>query len=90
VKDPGHVRSTPPVVTLLEDTMRWEANCADNEKQQTWAEKRRLWSTARTAARTRGEETPSEPESTGDNDVEEDEDKEEGGHNSLSPISPLP
>jgi hypothetical protein len=39
------------------------------------------------AARARGEETPSEPESSGWDDEEEDEDGEEGGSDSTSPFS---
>jgi hypothetical protein len=34
-----------------------------------------------------GQETPSEPESLGDDDEDGDEDKEEGENNSLSPHS---
>jgi hypothetical protein len=49
-----------------------EANRADNERQQARKQRRWLRSTSQTTARARREETPSEPESSGD----EDEDKE--------------
>jgi hypothetical protein len=62
-------------VTLPEDVVWQEANYADNERQQAWRQRRRLQSTARTVARAHREETPSEPESSGDDDVEEGEDE---------------
>jgi hypothetical protein len=65
-------------VTLPEDVVRREANCAKNERRQAQKQRRWLRSAALMAARARGEETPFEPESLGDDDVEEDRDKEEG------------
>jgi hypothetical protein len=73
----GYARSAPSGVTLPEDVVSWEANRADNERQQA---RRQLCGAAWVAVRARGggEETPSEPKPSGDGNEEEDEDEEEG------------
>jgi hypothetical protein len=80
------VHSNPRGVTLPEDVVSQEANCADNERQQTRKQRRWLRSTSRTTARARREETPSEPESSGDEE-EEDEDEDKEGEITPSPHS---
>jgi hypothetical protein len=72
------VCSTPRGVTLPEDVARWVANHADNERQQVRKQRSRLRNATCMAVRVRGEETPSEPESLGDDNQEEEEDEEEG------------
>jgi hypothetical protein len=64
-------------VTLPEDVARWEANHSDNERRHAQKQRKRR-SAIQTVVRVRGEETPSEPESSGDDNEKEDEDKEEG------------
>jgi hypothetical protein len=76
--DLGYVRSTPRRVTLPKDAVRQEANYANNERRQARRQRRWARSAGRAAVRARGEETLSEPESSGDGDEEEDEDEEEG------------
>jgi hypothetical protein len=84
--------NAPRGVTLPEDAARWETNRAENERQQAQRQRRRLWSATRAATRAWGEETPSEPESSGDDDEEEDEDEEEGEitHSPSPPPEDLP
>jgi hypothetical protein len=72
------VRSDPPGFTLTKDAVRCEANCADNKRQRVQRQRRRLWSATRTGARARGKETPSESESSRDDDANEGDDEEEG------------
>jgi hypothetical protein len=83
------VCSTPRGVTLPEDVARWVANHADNERQQVRKQRSRLRNATRMAVRVRGEETPSEPESLGDDNQEEDEDEEEGEITPLPTLCPL-
>jgi hypothetical protein len=64
-------------VTLPKDVARWEANHSDNERQHARKQRNRR-SAIQTVVRMRGEETPFEPESLGDDNEKEDEDKEEG------------
>jgi hypothetical protein len=54
--------------------VRWEANRAYSERLRAWRQRRRAWSAARVVARAWGEDTPSEPKSSGG----DDEDGEEG------------
>jgi hypothetical protein len=84
----GYACNAPRGVTLPKDVVRWEANCANNERQRARKQRRQLWSATRVTARMRGEETPSEPESSGDFDVE-DEDNEEGEITPSSHSPPL-
>jgi hypothetical protein len=57
--------------------VRWEANSVHSEWLCAQRQRRRAWSATRAAARERGEDTPSEPESSGADDEEEDKDMEE-------------
>jgi hypothetical protein len=65
-------------VTFPEDVVRWEANHVYSERLWGWRQKRQDWSAARVVARSRGKQTPSEPESSGGDDEVEDEDGEVG------------
>jgi hypothetical protein len=76
-------------VTLPKDAARQETNHPDNKRQQALRQRRRLWSATQAAVRVRGEETPSEPDSSGYGNEEEDEDEEEG-EVTPSPHSPSP
>jgi hypothetical protein len=67
------MRRDPQGVTLPEDSVRREANHADNKMRHAWKHRRRLRSTARAVVRARGEETPSELEPSGDEEEEERE-----------------
>jgi hypothetical protein len=60
----GCVRSDPRGVTLPKDVARQEANRVDNKRRQAWNQRRRHRSVARMAVRARGEEAPSESESS--------------------------
>jgi hypothetical protein len=66
------MRRDPQGVTLPEDSVRREANHADNKMRHAWKHRRRLRSTARAVVRARGEETPSELEPSGDEEEEEE------------------
>jgi hypothetical protein len=79
MQDLGYARSTPQEVTLPKDAMRRGANRTNNERQQAQRQMRWARSVAQVAARAQGEETPSEPKSSGDGYEEEDEDEEGGG-----------
>jgi hypothetical protein len=70
------MHSNPRGFTLLEDVARQEANRAMNERQRVQKQRRRHSSVAWTAAEARGEETPFESESSGDDGEEEDKDRE--------------
>jgi hypothetical protein len=89
VQDLGYARSALWGVTLPEDAVRQEAKCVYSEQLWTQRQRRWAWSATRAVARTRGEDTPSEPESSGGDDEEEDEDAEEG-EVTPPPHSPLP
>jgi hypothetical protein len=65
-------------VALSEDVTRWKAIHVYSEWLQARRQRRHAWNATRAAARTRGEDTPSKPESSGGDDEEEDEDGEEG------------
>jgi hypothetical protein len=67
--------------------VRWAAIHVHSERLWIWRCRRRAWSVAQAAAREWGEDTPSEPESSGGDNKEEDEDEEKGGGNSPSPLS---
>jgi hypothetical protein len=91
-KDLGYARNAPWRVTLPEDVVRQEVNCVYIEG--TDAGPIHLdahTSTAWVVARAQGEETPSEPKTSGGggaggDDEEEDEDGDEG-IDSTSPFS---
>jgi hypothetical protein len=68
----------PKGVTLPEDVVRQEANIVYSEQLQARRQRRWDWSAAWAAVRLRGQETPSEPESSGGDNEEEDEGEEEG------------
>jgi hypothetical protein len=77
VNNLGYVRSALWGVTLPKDVMRLEANRVDNERRQSQGKKvasEHHWD----GCKGTGEETPSKPESSGDDDVEENENEEEG------------
>jgi hypothetical protein len=74
----GCSHSAPWDVTLPEDVVRWEANHAYSERLQVWRQKRWAFCTAWAVARARGQDTPSEPKSSGGDNEEEDEEGEEG------------
>jgi hypothetical protein len=74
---------------LPEDVARWETNRVYNERLRAWRHRIQDWSATQATARARGEDTPSEPESSGGDNEEEDEDGEEG-EVTPSPHSPLP
>jgi hypothetical protein len=63
--------------TLLEDVARWETNRAYSEWLQVQRQRRQVWIAAQTVERAQGEDTPSEPESSGEENEEEDRDGEE-------------
>jgi hypothetical protein len=67
MQDLGYVCSAPQGVTIPEDAVRRELNHINNE---------RAWSAARVAMRAQGFDTPSEPDSLGGDDEEENEDEE--------------
>jgi hypothetical protein len=75
-------------VTLPKDVVRRAANYANKKRRYARRQMRRLRSATRTAVMVRGEETPSDPESSG-GDEEEEEEGEEGEIIS-SPYSPSP
>jgi hypothetical protein len=80
-------------VTLPEDTVRREASRVHSEQPRAWRQRRRAWSAAQVVARVRGDDTPSEPESLGGDDKEEDEGKEERevtSHPHSPPLEDLP
>jgi hypothetical protein len=79
----------PEGVTLPEDVVGREANLVYSKQMQAWRQRRRDWSAAWAAARARGQETPSEPESSGGDNEEDDKDGEEG-EVTPPPHSPLP
>jgi hypothetical protein len=60
-------------VTLPEDAARWEVSHALNTKLRVQKQRRHAWVTGWMAARVRGEDTPSEPESTDEEEEEEGE-----------------
>jgi hypothetical protein len=78
MQDLGCACITPQGVTLPEDAVRWEAHRIHNEQLWEESQRRRGWSAAWLVMRARGEESPSEPESSGGDVEEEDEDEEEG------------
>jgi hypothetical protein len=61
---------------LPEDVVMWEANRAVNERQRSQKQRRGLWSATWATTEARGEETPSESESSRDGREEEVEDGE--------------
>jgi hypothetical protein len=65
-------------VTVPEDVARWETNRVHTEWLRAWRQRRRDLSTARVVARAWGQDTDSEPESSGGDDEEGDEDGEDG------------
>jgi hypothetical protein len=65
---------------LPEDTARWEANRDHNEKMWAWKEKKQARSAAHRAVKERGEDTPSESDSS--------DEAEEEGEVTPSPLSP--
>jgi hypothetical protein len=58
--------------------VRQEANHVHSEWLQVWRQRRHAFYSTRAAARDRGEDTPSEPDSSGGDNEEEDEHEEEG------------
>jgi hypothetical protein len=89
MQDVGYACSALWGVTLPDDAVRREANRANNEQQWAQRQRRQVRSASRAAERARGEETPSELESSGDVVEEEGEDEEEG-EVTPSPHSPPP
>jgi hypothetical protein len=83
----GCVHSTPWGVTIPENAARWEANHAYNEQLLVRRQRRRAWIATWMAMRDRGEDTPFEPESSGEDNKEENGDGEEGEVNP-APHSP--
>jgi hypothetical protein len=63
-------------VTLPMDSVRREANCAENERRHEQKQRRWLRSATRAAMRAWGEEIPSKSKSSGDEEKEQNEDKE--------------
>jgi hypothetical protein len=61
---PGHTLSALRGGTLPKDAARWEANRTHGERLRVRSQRRRAWSATWVAARVRGEDTPSEPESS--------------------------
>jgi hypothetical protein len=78
MQDLGYARSAPWGVTIPKDVVIQEAKRAYSERLRAQRQRRWDWSTAPMAARAWGEETPSEPESSGGDNEEEDEGREEG------------
>jgi hypothetical protein len=74
--DLGCACIAPQGVTLPEDAVRWEAHRIHNEQLWEERQRRRGWSATWSVMRARGEESPSEPESSGGGVEEEDEDEE--------------
>jgi hypothetical protein len=68
----------PVGVTIPEDVVRRESNYAYSERLKVRRQRRHAWITARSAVMAQGEDTPSEPESSGEDDKEKDKDGEEG------------
>jgi hypothetical protein len=69
----GCVHSDPQGGTLPEDSVRREANCANNERWHAWKQRRWLRSAAQAVVRAQGEETLSKSESSRDDEEEEGE-----------------
>jgi hypothetical protein len=80
----GCTRSAPRGIALPKDVGRREANDVYSERLWAQRQRRREWSVAQVVKRARGEDTPSEPEFSGGDDEEEDEDGDEGE------VTPLP
>jgi hypothetical protein len=66
----GYARSVPRGVNLPEDVVKREANRAHNEKMWARKQKGQAWSATRRAARERGEDIPTEPGSSGEEEEE--------------------
>jgi hypothetical protein len=75
-------------VTLPVDVVRREVNCVNNKRRSARKQRRWLRSAAWTALRARGEETPSEPKSSGNEEEDDDEDEVEGEVSPSSHSSP--